>query len=447
MSTQNDSVYSKYVLFILLVVYIANQWARFLLDYLYAVPEDEIPLDEDIEKISIQYATELTPTQYGFLAGYGFSFVFVISGLFMGRAADLYNRKLIVFLGLAIWNAGVFIQGLSQNYQQLLLSRVILGVGESFSSPASYSLIADYFPKERLATANGIFAWGVYLGGGLSSLSITMAESIGWRSTTFLVAMVGFVLAAVFVLTVQEPTRHDVPNDTPKEESLSMIESFKKVLSNRLIITLLAAGTMRYIGGNAISAYLPVYFDAAFPEQSKAYSYINASVVAFGGALSSYMGGWIADRWEMSGGRHARVWVPALGSLLACPFVVLTMAASNFHVAMMGLYFEFLFAECWFGPTMSVIQSTLPPRLFATGVSVFACLSTFMGSLATWVMGAYLASAESRGYGAGQAEDHHHHQQQRAEARVGAAGPEVLQRGAAAAPTGQENGAAAELPD
>lgn len=72
-------------------------------------------------------------------------------GLFMGRAADKYNRKLIIFYGLVIWNLATICLGLSNNYVQLLLSRILLGIGEAFSMPASYSLIADYFPTESLA--------------------------------------------------------------------------------------------------------------------------------------------------------------------------------------------------------------------------------------------------------------------------------------------------------
>lgn len=69
----------------------------------------------------------------------------------MGRAADVYNRKNIVFYGLFIWNLATVCLGLSNTFMQLLFSRILLGIGESFSMPASYSLIADYFPAESLA--------------------------------------------------------------------------------------------------------------------------------------------------------------------------------------------------------------------------------------------------------------------------------------------------------
>ena len=75
----------------------------------------------------------------------------VVFGLVMGRAADVYNRKLIVFYGLVIWSFATLWLGLSNNFSQLLQSRVLLGIGQSFSMPASFSMIADCFPIESLA--------------------------------------------------------------------------------------------------------------------------------------------------------------------------------------------------------------------------------------------------------------------------------------------------------
>lgn len=68
----------------------------------------------------------------------------------MGRAADVYNRKLIIFYGMVIWNVAIVGLGLSNNFAQLLLSRIVLGIGQSFGTSASLSMIADYFPPESL---------------------------------------------------------------------------------------------------------------------------------------------------------------------------------------------------------------------------------------------------------------------------------------------------------
>lgn len=55
--------------------------------------------------------------------------------------------------------------------------------------------------------ANGVFAFGVYVGGGLSSLSIAMAQGIGWRASAYTVAGYGLLLSLLVRFTVREPAR------------------------------------------------------------------------------------------------------------------------------------------------------------------------------------------------------------------------------------------------
>jgi len=75
---------ANYALVLLWAVYVSNQWARYILNYLYAISSDS-------SKYSISQACNLSSSEYGLLTGYGFSATFVITGLFMGRAADRYQ--------------------------------------------------------------------------------------------------------------------------------------------------------------------------------------------------------------------------------------------------------------------------------------------------------------------------------------------------------------------
>ena len=167
--------YAWFVPTILGVIYVQNQWSRYLLNYMYAVPADD-------DKESIRAATNLNAADYGILTGYGFAGTFCVAGLVAGRLADIWVRKYIIFLGVLIWNAGMFGIGVSTTFWQLLVFRLVLGAGQAFTNPASYALIADYFPEDKRAEANGLFACGVYIGGGVASLCLQMAESWGWAA-------------------------------------------------------------------------------------------------------------------------------------------------------------------------------------------------------------------------------------------------------------------------
>jgi len=151
--------YSWFVLLILGLIYMQQQWSRYSLNYLYNVSADD-------DFTSIQAADSLSYADYGILTGYGFSATFCLAGLVAGRAADVSSRKLIIFAGCLIWNAALFMIGYSKTYAEVLLWRLALGFGQAFSNPASYSLIADYFPEAQRAQANGLFACGVHRGGG-----------------------------------------------------------------------------------------------------------------------------------------------------------------------------------------------------------------------------------------------------------------------------------------
>src|SRR4029450_10448741 len=95
-----------------------------------------------------------------------------------------------------------------------------VGVGEATLAPGAFSLITDYFPKERLGRALSVYSMGIFIGSGLALLvggSVVQAtpkmpaiegplfgSSASWRLTFLLVAAPGLIVAA-WVATLREP--------------------------------------------------------------------------------------------------------------------------------------------------------------------------------------------------------------------------------------------------
>lgn len=80
----------------------------------------------------------------------------------------------------------------------------------SLPCPSFRPSVPPSFPPSLpslLQQANGFFLAGIYVGGGLSSLSIAIAESVGWRGAAYLVSTSGFLLALLVGVTVKEPLR------------------------------------------------------------------------------------------------------------------------------------------------------------------------------------------------------------------------------------------------
>lgn len=315
--------YSFFVLFILLLVYILNQWHRYLLPYLSGVSIPDCPSKEKVDvcyvpqgakevslcdacpsegvkdfwpqcvschkcleendagRYNLRYGACISKAQYGILAGFGFSLLYVIAGLFAGRISDLFNRKNVIVFALVFWSLAAASQGLATNFAMMLLSRVALGIGEAFSAPPAYSLIADFFPVESRATANGIYSFGVYVGGGLSSLSIVMAKGLGWVTTTYVAGFIGLGVAVVMFFTVTEPER---TSDKPQETNeISAMDAIRITLSKPVLVALFFASALRFLGGYSIGAYLPIFYSRVFPDYNSQYSVLNAGVVSVGG--------------------------------------------------------------------------------------------------------------------------------------------------------------------
>src|SRR5439155_10529701 len=126
----------------------------------------------------------------------------------IARIAERSDRIRIISVLLVVWSIMTAVCGLTQNFVQLLLARFGVGVGEAGCSPASHSLIADYFPREKRTTALSIYSLGIPLGPLIAGVvGGWAAQKYGWRAAFMVVAMPGLLLAAVTSLTIKEPVR------------------------------------------------------------------------------------------------------------------------------------------------------------------------------------------------------------------------------------------------
>lgn len=85
--------------------------------------------------------------------------------------------------------------------------RVVLGITCAACNPTAYSMIGDYFPPNRRATANSIFTSGIYVGNAVSSLSIIIIKYYGWRNDFIIPGYIGLIIGALGLLCLSEPVR------------------------------------------------------------------------------------------------------------------------------------------------------------------------------------------------------------------------------------------------
>ena len=165
----------------------------------------QIPLREDPQLL-------LSNLQNQLLAGYAFSVVYSVAGLFLGTLADRWHRPRLIALGLLVWSGMTAASGLAQNFWQLGLARVFVAVGEATLTPASVAMLGDVFRPRQRSLATGLYYLGIPLGASLSLIVANLLWPIpwiGWRGCFVALGLVGLVMVVVLLVRQGSAPRGD----------------------------------------------------------------------------------------------------------------------------------------------------------------------------------------------------------------------------------------------
>jgi len=170
----------------------------------------------------IKHDMQLSDTKASLLVGFAFVFFYLFLGVPIARLVDTKSRRVIIAAGIGLWSLMTAFCGLAQNFVQLFIARIGVGVGEACNGPATFSMLADLFPREKLPRAISVLNLGFVAGTGLALVLggavIHFVSNMGpielpllgalrpWQITFLLVSLPGFLVAALFV-TVPEPLR------------------------------------------------------------------------------------------------------------------------------------------------------------------------------------------------------------------------------------------------
>lgn len=127
--------------------------------------------------------------------------------IFSGLIADKYNRKMLMFSSCVLWSSCTLLSGLIDSYWVMFTCRFFLGIFESIFDPCALSILTDYFPPNQRASANAVLNMGIYLGVGMSSLSIMFIKEYGWRWTYNIIGIIGISCGFLVLIFVKEPKR------------------------------------------------------------------------------------------------------------------------------------------------------------------------------------------------------------------------------------------------
>jgi len=343
---------------------------------------------------SIKADMDLSDAQLGVLSGFSFALVYITAGIPIAYWADRGNRRNIITLALTTWSGMTALSGLAQNYGQLLMARIGVGIGEAGGSPPAHAMISDFYPPEKRATALAVYSTGVHVGvlaGFL--LGGFISQWLGWRAAFMAVGIPGVMFACLFYFTVREPQRGRWESQDVAQYKPSLGETLR-VLSSLRSFWFIAAGT----GFAAFVGYGTGNFAPSYLIRTHGFSVAEVGVVlaVFGGIpgiLGTFLGGFIADR---LGKRDVRwyAWGPAVAGFLAFPLGLPYLLGSDTVMVIGFMSLATLMINTYLGPCLAVSHSLVPPAMRAlTSAVLFFVLNLIglgMGPLTAGVLSDYL---------------------------------------------------------
>ena len=379
---QTSPGYRAWVLFILVVVYTFNFIDRQIVGIL------AVPIKADLS---------LTDTQLSLMGGLAFALFYTVLGVPIAMLADRKSRVWIMTVALALWSAMTALCGLAQNFTQLFLARLGVGVGEAGGVAPAYSLIADYFPSDKRARALSIYSFGIPIGSALGILCGGVLTSyLDWRSAFIIVGLTGVLLAPVLRLTVKDPDRGAFDAGPPPVpapimdvvRTLARKPSFWGLSFGAASSSMMGYGIIFWLPsffvrsfGDALPAFFSFMPDFLIPPDPKPVlyaSYFYGALLLIGGVAGIWIGGVLADRFGKAN-KAAYALVPGFAFLLTIPFFVLGVLSDSLSLTFFLFLFPTALSLVWLGPVIAAFQHLAPPNMRTTASAVFLFVNNLIG--------------------------------------------------------------------
>lgn len=330
----------------------------------------------------------LSDAQLGIISGAGFALFYVIAGVPLGYLADRVNRSRLLAASIIIWSGMTAICGAASSFTQMLLARIGVAVGEAGGTPASLSLIGDYYPPDVRSSKLGIYFSGAALATMVSyALGGWVNQMFGWRATFALFALPGILIGLALLFTIKEPPRGRFDTGKPVAD-LTLWRGIRILMRTPLFPTL----CLGFVGSNFV-LYTVLTWGPSVAMRSYGLGSgdigllmgIGSGVIA---GAAHILGGILADRLHRIGG-HVPLYYTAVTQAVCAGLILAVLTAGGF--TLFALFFALAYGAgaLYAAPTMAVTQSLLPPNLRAMGAAVLLLFGTVAGlGLGPLVIGA-----------------------------------------------------------
>jgi len=309
--------------------------------------------------------------------GVAFGLFYAVIAIPVAWLADRRSRANIIAISVAVWSLFSAGCGLVGSFTQLVIARAGVAIGEAGAIAPSYSLITDYYPRERRSLALALYSLGIPIGSGLGLFfGGWLAGQFSWRAAFVIVGLPGLLVALLIKLLVPEPERGRF--DRQAATSVSAWQT-AAILGRNPSFWLLSLGAASgSITGYGLLFWLPSFFNRTFGMPVSQAGTFFGSIFLVGGIAGIWLGGSLGDRLGPSRpGAYALI--PALCLLIAIPLYAAGLFAPSLVVVWVLFTVAQVLALAWLGPVVTAVQHIVVPAMRATASASFLFINNLVG--------------------------------------------------------------------
>jgi MFS family permease len=333
----------------------------------------------------IQKDLDLTNTELGLLIGFAFAVFYTTFAIPLAWLADRYNRVNILSIALATWSGFTALTGLANNFFQIVIARMGVGIGEAGGSPPSHSIISDMYSKEERAGALGFYSMGIPIGimvayFATAALLGSSTDDVDWRKIFIFLGLTGIALAVLVRLLIKEPKRGAMEFDEIVEiEQPPFLDSLRVLLKIPAWWAMcfgIAFGSFASYASAAFHTKFLIALDPTFNFQKLVIILGIINGVAYVGG--TFFGAKLADIWAQKDIR-AYGWLPAIAILLCLPISIGSYWVSSVEMNLIWSALFLVFAGVILGPSFAIAQTLAPIKMRAMSTALFFFILNMIG--------------------------------------------------------------------
>jgi len=357
--------YKRYVLATLTLVYTLNSLDVPLVNLLVEPIKSELHLSD---------------VQIGFLTGMAFALFYATLGLPVARWVDRGNRVTIASIAVALWGVTVMGCVLVTTFLQLVLARIVAGIGGAGCMPPTYSLLGDYYPQPGERTR----AMAIYM---LSSplaplvsfiLGGWLNDHYGWRAAFFTIGVPGLAFALLLKLSIKEPRSAALTAQLTARPAPRTLEVLSRLWCQRAARHLTCGTVLFFTIGLGLAPWL-----AAFMMRSHGMATVELGlwlglIWGLGGMAGVLLGGYIGERC-FTGNERGQMRLVALVIAALLPCYALVLFLPDKRESLLAMIPLVMVGNFIFGPIFALMQRLVVDEMRATTVAVVMLLANLIG--------------------------------------------------------------------